>query len=104
MTFGERMKDMLEQGWTASKELAAKAGAKAQDLSERGVLMWDIKQLENQAQRLMLKLGNVTYIAFIEHDQSSIDRDSADLKTILDEISVIKDAIDKKESDLKDRK
>jgi len=104
MTFGERMKDMLEQGWTASKELAAKAGAKAQDLSERGVLMWDIKQLENQAEKLMLKLGNATYIAFIEHDQSSIDRDSADLKTILDEISVIKDAIDKKESDLKDRK
>jgi hypothetical protein len=104
MTFSERMRDMLEQGWTASKELAAKAGAKAQDLSERGMLMWDIKQLENQAQKLLTRLGNETYIAFTEHDQTSIDRDASEFKSILQEISVIKDAIEKKELELKDRK
>ena len=104
MTFSERMRDMLEQGWTVSKELAAKAGAKAQDLSERGMLMWDIKQLENQAQKLLTRLGNETYIAFTEHDQTSIDRDASEFKSILQEISVIKDAIEKKELELKDRK
>ena len=104
MTFSERMREMLEQGWAASKEFAVKAGAKAQDLSERGILMLDIKQLENQAQKLLTRLGSEAYIAFTERDQSSIDKDNTEVKTILDEISVIKDAIEKKENELKDRK
>jgi hypothetical protein len=104
MAFSERMKEVLEQGWSASKELAAKAGAKAQDLSERGVLMWDIKQLENQAQKLITSLGNTAYIKFMERDESSIERDDVEIKTILDEIVVIRDAIEKKELELKNRK
>jgi len=104
MTFGERMKDVLEQGLSASKDLAAKAGAKAQDLSERGILMWDIKQLESQAQKLLVKLGNTVYIAFSEQDYSSLDRDNVDVKTILNELALVKDAIEKKETDLKQRK
>ena len=104
MTFSERMRDMLEQGWAASKELAVKAGAKAQDLSERGMLMWDIKQLENQAQKLLARLGTAAYTAFTERSYSSLDRDDSEIKTILDEISAIKDALEKKESELKDRK
>ena len=104
MTFSERMKEMLEQGWTASKELAAKAGAKAQDLSERGILMWDIKQLENQAQKLLTKLGNIAYIAFTERDESSLDRENIEIRTTLEEISVVRDAIENKETELKNRK
>jgi len=104
MSFSERMKGMLEQGWSASKELAAKAGAKAQDLSERGILMWDIKQLESQAQKLMLNLGNIVYTAFTERNENSIERDNTEIKTILEEIAVIRDAIEKKDTDLKSRK
>ena len=104
MTFSERMKEMLEQGWNASKELAAKAGAKAQDLSERGILMWDIKQLESQAQKLLTKLGNIAYIEFSERDEVSLDRENVEVKTILEEIAVVRDAIEKKEADLKNRK
>jgi hypothetical protein len=98
------MREALEQGWVVSKELAAKAGAKAQDLSERGVLMWDIKQMENQAQKLITNLGNTSYKKFMERDESSIERDDVEIKTILDEIAVIRDAIEKKELDLKNRK
>jgi hypothetical protein len=75
MTFGERMKDILEQGaavsrefaakagekaqdWgsrglEASKEFAARAGAKAQELGEVGVLKLEIKQFEAQGRKLM---------------------------------------------------
>jgi hypothetical protein len=104
MTFGERMKEILDQGLTVSKELAVKAGAKAQDLGERGVLMLEIKQLEGQAQKLLTRLGNEAYIAFTEHDQNSISRDTVEIRTILDELAVLKDAIEKKETDLKNRK
>jgi len=104
MTFSERMRDLLEQGWTVSKELAIKAGAKAQDLGERGVLMIEIKQLENQAQKLLTRMGNEAYIAFTEHDQSTIERETAEFKNILEELAKLKDAIEKKETELKNRK
>ncbi|MCL2185164.1 MAG: hypothetical protein FWB86_04825 [Treponema sp.] len=104
MTFGERMKDVLEQGWAVSKDFAMKAGEKAQDLGERGILMWDIKQLENQAKKLIARMGNEAYIAFTEHNQAAIDRDAIEFRTILEEIAVIKDQIEKKEADLKSRK
>jgi len=103
MTFSERMKDLLEQGWSASKEFAVKAGAKAQDLGERGLLMWDIKQLENQAQKLISRMGNEAYIAFTEHNQASIEREAVEFRTILDELAVIKEQIEKKEYELKNR-
>ena len=103
MTFSERMKDMLEQGWTASKEFAIKAGAKAQDLGERGLLMWDIKQLENQAQKLLTRMGNEAYIAFTDRDQTAIEREAVEFKTILDELASIREQIEKKEYELKNR-
>ena len=103
MTFSERMKDILDQGWAASKEFAIKAGEKAQDLGERGILMWDIKQLESQAQKLLSRLGRETYIAFTEHDQASIERSAVEFKTILEEISLVKEQIEKKENELKNR-
>ncbi|MDR2595682.1 MAG: hypothetical protein LBC76_00020 [Treponema sp.] len=104
MTFGERMRDVLEQGWTVSKDLAAKAGAKAQDLGERGILMLEVKQLEYQAEKLISRLGNEAYIAFTEQDKNTIDRDTVEIRTILEEIAVVKDAIEKKEAELKNRK
>jgi hypothetical protein len=104
MAFSERMRDILEQGWSASKEFAAKAGAKAQDLGKSGMLMLDIKQLESQAQKLITRLGNEAFKAFVEHDQSSIDRDAVEFKTILAEIAAVKEAIEKKEAVLKEKK
>jgi hypothetical protein len=98
------MKDVLEQGWAVSKDLAAKAGAKAQDLGERGILMLEIKQLENQAQKLLTRLGNEAYIAFTENNKNTVDRDAVEIRTILEEIVVVKDEIEKKEAELKSRK
>jgi hypothetical protein len=104
MSFSERMKDILDQGWIVSKEFAAKAGAKAQDLGERGVLMVEIKQLESQAQKLFSRMGNEAYIAFVEHDQSGIDRDAPEFRVLLEEIRLVKEAIERKETELKLRK
>ena len=104
MTFSERMKELLDQGVIASREFAVKAGAKAQDLGERGILMLEIKQLENQAQKLLSRMGNEVYRIFVERDQPSIDRDAPELKSILMEIAAIREAIEKKDGDLKTRR
>jgi hypothetical protein len=98
------MKDLLDQGWAVSKEFAAKAGAKAQDLGERGILMLEIKQLDGQAQKLLGRMGNEAYVAFVERDQSSIDRDTPEIKAILQELAIIRETIEKKEIELKNRK
>jgi len=100
MSFSERMKDLLDQGLVASKEIAAKA----QELGERGMLMLEIKQLEGQAQKVLTRLGNEAYIAFEERKQQSINCDEPAVKAILTELYAIREIIENKEVDLKNRK
>jgi predicted Fe-Mo cluster-binding NifX family protein len=104
MTFGERMRDLLDQGVAASKELAVKAGAKAQDLGERGVLMLEIRQLESHAQKLIGRLGAEAYQAFKERGEETLSADSSPVKTLLADITSAKESIESKEAELKLRK
>jgi len=104
MTFIERMKELLDQGVAVSKEFASKAGAKAQDLGERGVLMVEIRQLEGQAQKLIGRLGTEAYQNFTEYDKDTLSRESAPVKTILSEIVSTRETIEKKQAELDSRK
>jgi hypothetical protein len=126
MTFGERMKELLEQGavvsrdfvakagekaqdWgsrglEASKEFAAKAGAKAQELGEVGVLKLEIKQFETQGRKLMGRLGAEVYDRFSEAGADTVSRDEPAVSAILAEIAMVKEAIEKREGDLQMRK
>jgi hypothetical protein len=104
MTFSERMREMIDQGVAVSKEFAVKAGAKAQDLGERGVLMIEIRQLESQAQKLIGRLGTEAYQAFAERGEETLSAGSAAVKAILSDIASAKEKIDAKESELKLRK
>ena len=104
MTFSERMMDLLDQGITASKEFAVKAGARAQDLGERGVLMVEIKQLEIKAQKLFGQLGNEIYLAFAERNQETVERNTPEIEIILTELAKLREAIEHKETDLKNRR
>jgi len=104
MTFSERMKELLDQGVAASKELALKAGAKAQDLGERGILMLEVKQLEGQAQKLMGRLGNEAYKAFAERNQETLDKNTPEVEALLADIAKVRDAIEQKETELRSRR
>ena len=104
MTFSERMKDLFDQGVAASKEFALKAGAKAQDLGERGILMLEVKQLEGQAQKLIGRLGNEAYKAFAERNQDSLDKNLPEVDALLAEIAKVREAIEQKETDLRNRR
>jgi predicted Fe-Mo cluster-binding NifX family protein len=98
------MKDVFDQGLAASKDFAAKAGAKAQDLGERGKLMLDIRQLDYQAEKLIAKLGNEAYKAFAENGRETLSSDEEAIKEILEKIAEIKDKIDVKEAELSIKK
>jgi predicted Fe-Mo cluster-binding NifX family protein len=98
---GGKAQDLGEKGYAASKKLAARAGAKAQELGERGVLTLEIKQLEGQAQKLISRLGNEAYKAFVERKVKTLSADMATIKTILTELDQIRQSIEEKEAELK---
>ena len=104
MAFSDRMRELLDQGVAASKEFAVKAGAKAQDLGERGVLMFEIRQLEGQAQKLIGRLGAEAYRTFTEQGEQTLSAESTPVKTLLSEIATVRESIERKESELKLRK
>jgi hypothetical protein len=126
MTFGERMRELLEQGavvsrefaakagekaqdWgsrglSASKEFAVKAGAKAQELGEIGVLKLEIRQFEAQAQKLIARLGAEAYSSFTERDAETVSREDPAVRAILGEIATVKEAIERREEELRRRK
>jgi predicted Fe-Mo cluster-binding NifX family protein len=104
MTFSERMREIIDQGISVSKDFAVKAGAKAQDLGERGVLMLEVKQLEGQAQKLIGRLGTEAWEAFAERGVKTLSADTQAVKTILAEIAAIRESIEKKNGELQSRK
>ena len=121
MTFSERMKELLDQGAQASKDLLSKAGEKAQDLGEKSrilvnkagekaqdfgeksVLRIEIKQLESQAQKQMKLLGMEVYMALVEREEKTLDADTPELRPILAEIAAIKENIENKEAQLNEK-
>jgi uncharacterized small protein (DUF1192 family) len=104
MTFSERMKGLLEQGASASKELVLKAGAKAQELGERGGLMLDMKLLENQAQKLISKLGAEVYQEFAEKGEPAVSAQLPAVQELLSQIAALRETIERKDAELRLRK
>jgi capsule polysaccharide export protein KpsE/RkpR len=101
---GEKAQDFGEKSYRASKDFMAKAGAKVQDLGERGVLMLEIRQFESQAQKCIARLGTEVYQALVEKGAESITQDTPAVKAILTEIASFREAIEKREAELRNRK
>jgi hypothetical protein len=104
MDFSDRMRELLDQGMAASKDFAVRAGAKAQELGERGVLMLEIKQLESQAQKAIARLGNEAYKAFADQGKETLSAEEPAVKALLSELAMIKDTIEKKEVELQSKR
>lgn len=100
---GEKAQDWGGKGVKASKEMASKAGAKVQVMGEIGVLRFEIKQLEGQAQKQIGKLGMEAYTAFVDRGAKSISVDTPAVKVILAEIASIKQIIEQKEEQIKQK-
>jgi hypothetical protein len=99
MAFSDKLKDMLSKGLDASKDLLEKAGAKAKELGELGVLKVEILQLKNMAQKLAAQLGAEVYSAFMEKGQASLSADSPAIKDIVLKLDKIEKDIDAREAE-----
>jgi hypothetical protein len=98
------MKELVDQGAQASKEFLSKAGAKAQDLGERGVITLEIKQLENQGRKLLERLGNEVYRILAEEAAESVRPSDPAVSDILADLGTVKASIDKRETELENRR
>lgn len=102
MDFWSRMKQALDKGAATSRDLFDKARDKAQELGEIGVLKFEISQLENQAEKLIAKLGARTFEVLVGEAQTTVSRKTAGVKDLIAEIEGLRGQIASKESALKE--
>ena len=72
MNLWNRIEKAVGQGLDASREVLDKAREGAKDLSEKGVLKFDIMQLERQSMKVLSRLGQEVYDAFGVRNQTSV--------------------------------
>ncbi len=101
MTFSERMKGFIDQGIKTSKELAGKAGDKAQEWGEKGVLKLEVIQLRSQSEKLTARLGAEVYEVLVEKGQKTVGKDSPAVRETIDRIQELQRLIDAKEEAFK---
>lgn len=99
MGFWDRMDELVNQGLESSRELLGKAKDKARDLGEKGLLKYEILQLERQAQAKITQLGAQVYEKLGIKEQSTVGREA--LRGLLDEIQELKERIETKQESLK---
>ncbi len=99
MTFAEKMKDMIDKGVVASRDLAKKASEKAKELGAKGVLKLEIVQLESQAEKLVAKLGAEVYAGLVERKAASVSSGDPAIAGALKEIERLRAEIDRKEKE-----
>ncbi|MDR2072712.1 MAG: hypothetical protein LBP60_04680, partial [Spirochaetaceae bacterium] len=99
----EKAQDWGSRGLEATKDFAVKAGAKVQELGERGVLMLEIKQLEGQTKKLLGRFGVELYNIF-ESGAPAVSVEDPEIKAMFTEIGSLKEALEKREQELAAKK
>jgi hypothetical protein len=102
MGFLDKLQETLDQGLKSSKELFGKAKEKAKDLGELGVLRFEIRQLESQAEKLIAKLGSRAYEVLTEEDGQSVSGETEGVKEILGAIAEVRNETEAKEKQIED--
>lgn len=100
MEFLERMKQALDKGVEVSKDFFGKAGDTAKDLSSKGVLRLEIRELEGRAKKEFARLGHLVFEQFAVQEKASITAKNSEVNAIVEEIQHIRDEIQKREEKL----
>ena len=102
MDFFEKMQGGLSDGLAVSRDLFRKAKDKAKDLSEIGVLKYEIKQLENMSEKLASRLGVTVYQVLCEGGQGTVSKRTPGVREVIDEIDEIRSKLEQKQRTLSD--
>ena len=99
MSFWDRMEQVVNQGLESSREIIGKARDKAKDLGEKGLLRYEITQIERQAEKKFSQLGVAVYEKLVLKDQATVSKVS--VAVLLDDIRELKERLEKLEKELK---
>jgi hypothetical protein len=97
MTFSEKLKNIVNAGIDTSKDLLSKAGGKAQQWGEMGVLKVEIVQLRNQAEKQIERLGAEVYETLVDKGQKTVSRDTPAVREILEKIAELRQGVEERE-------
>lgn len=100
MSFLDKMKETLNEGLNASRDIFLKAKDKAKELGEKGVINLEIMELKKQIEKLLAKLGTLTYDMLTSEGRQSISNKTPEVKEILEEIANLNEMTAKKEEEL----
>jgi hypothetical protein len=101
MDFWERMRGNLDKGLDRSRDWLGKAGDKAKDLGDKGVLRFEISQLQSQAEKLMGKLGTRAYEALEKEGQPAVSHETSGVSDLISQIKDVHRRIEEKEERLR---
>jgi hypothetical protein len=94
------MRNAIDKGIDNSRGFFNKAQDRARDLSERGVLRFEIMQLESRVEKLTAKLGARAYEVLSKEKQNTISKNTPGVKDLISEIEDIEKRVHEKEADL----
>jgi len=101
MSFFDRMRKVMSEGFDTTRDLLGSAAERAKELGEKGVLRYEIGRLERETETKFAALGNKIYQLFGEKDQKSVTRENTDVGNLIDEIADLEKRIQDKEEALK---
>ncbi|HEC61316.1 MAG TPA: hypothetical protein ENI27_03570 [bacterium] len=95
MGFWDRIEETINQGLQSSREVLKQAKDKARDLGEKGVLKYEMAQLERQAEKKLAQLGTRVYGKLVDKGQATVSREVC--KDLVDDILDLKKRVEDKE-------
>jgi hypothetical protein len=99
MAFSDKLQEMLNQGMELSKDFLDKAGAKAKELGELGVMKWEIIQLRGQMKKVAAQLGAAVYSTLMEEGQKSLSADSPAIQDSLVKLDQLMKDVNEREAE-----
>lgn len=100
MDFWERFRTTIDKGVESSRGVLGKAQERARDLGEKGVLRFEIMQLESRAEKLTTKLGARTFEVLVKEGQNTVSRKTAGVRELVEELAELETRIKEKEDAL----
>ncbi|RKX81872.1 MAG: hypothetical protein DRP57_11155 [Spirochaetes bacterium] len=101
MSFKDRMDKIINQGLSVSKEVLDKAKTKSKNLADKGVLKYEIMQLEKAEGKKFLELGGKVYELLVRSNRNTISKSTPEIKELLMELKDLESRAEEKETELK---
>ncbi len=101
MDWREKLEMGLSQGINQSKSFIGKAGDRARELGEHGVLSLEVRQLETKLKEDMNNLGSRVYEVLKEEQQATVSARTNGVKELIEEIESTKSLLEEKRAALR---